>query len=642
MKTHFEVLLVEDNPGDADLIQELLSGTTAARFHFSHVERLSEAAFHLKQQHAQVALLDLALPDSSGIETVRRFRQVAPTMPIVVLTGHDDETNGVTALKAGAQDYLVKGKVSADLLERVIFYAVERHQHQEALRNSELRLRAILDAQATMVIHLNPNMQVLWPNREACRVAGMTRQQIIGRPCYEIWQKHTDVCARCPVVAAIQDGQPHTDRLVTPEGRIWRLHGCPVLDDSGNIVSAVEVAEDITERISLENQLRQAQKMESLGTMAGGIAHDFNNILSAILGYTELAMDKAEVVPDVKQTIKAAYQAGLRAKDLVRQILTFSRRTEIALKPLQIGVIVEEALKLMRSILPTSIEIRQHIQENLDLVMAEPTQIHQIVMNLCTNASHAMEPDGGILEVRLEPVELPADGVQGAQGLVPGDYLRLMVKDSGCGMTPEILSSIFDPYFTTKNLGEGTGLGLSVVHGIVKECGGDVVVNSTPSKGSTFSLFFPTVEDASRADRQFGVDSLPRGTERILVVDDEPEILDVIDQILERHGYHVTVENDSLRALDLFQNDSQAFDLVLTDMTMPKMNGDRLATQMLIIRPDLPIIICSGYSRLITDLAANSGIRALLTKPVEKKTLLSEIRRVLDDAEKGENVQGTE
>jgi PAS domain S-box-containing protein len=508
----------------------------------------------------------------------------------------------------------------------------EQHKAREALRNSELRLRTILDALTSSVVHLDLDLKVLWPNQAACAWAGMSRSDIFGQPCYRIWFNRKSACPDCPVKAAMAEGIPQLRQKKSADGRTWRILGCPVKDDAGQIVSFVEVAEEISDRLKMEEQLRQAQKMESLGTLAGGIAHDFNNILSAILGYAELSLQEARREAGLSDYLKEIYKAGERAKDLVRQILTFSRRGDTRLKPLQIELIVKEALKLLRSSLPTTINIVQKIERDLDPILADPTQIHQIIMNLCTNASHAMMPDGGELVVSLAKAELGRETFRRFVDLKPGRYLKLTVSDTGCGMTPEIIAAIFDPYFTTKDLGEGTGLGLAVVHGIVQEYGGDIRVQSDPGKGTTFSIFFPAIRKEAAVSTKDETDHLPGGDEHILVIDDEPSILKVMQRNLAHLGYRVTAEGDSRQALALFTADPTAFDLVLTDMTMPKLTGDRLAKAMLSIRPDLPIALCTGYSRLIDAQQVKAdGIRALLMKPVSQKMLASELRRLLDN-----------
>jgi len=315
---------------------------------------------------------------------------------------------------------------------------------------------------------------------------------------------------------------------------------------------------------------------------------------------------------------------------LVKQILTFSRQAEQELKPVQIKHVAMEALKLLRASLPTTIEIHQTIESN-SAVLADFIQIHQVVMNLCTNASHAMQAEGGTLEVSLVDVEIDSDFAAGHPGLLPGPYLRLSVKDTGHGMSPDVLNRIFDPFFTTKEKGEGTGMGLSVVHGIVKSHDGEVVVHSEPGKGTTFNIYFPAIEK-EEIQETGAVLPLPVGNERILFIDDEPSLVYIGKQILERLGYEVEARTSSLEALELFKIKSEKFDLVVTDMTMPKMTGDHLAREIIKIRANIPIILCTGYSKKISEGKAEaSGVRALVMKPVVAEQLAKIVRRVLDE-----------
>ncbi len=369
--------------------------------------------------------------------------------------------------------------------------------------------------------------------------------------------------------------------------------------------------------------------MEAIGTLAGGIAHDFNNILSAVMGFTELAMYQVEKGTSTQDDLQEVLKASVRARDLVKQILTFSRQAEYEQKPIQVKLIVKEALKLLRASLPATIEIRGNIQSD-SLVMGDPTQIHQIMMNLCTNAQHAMQAKGGVLEVSLTDEELDLASAAGYPDLNPGHYLQLTVSDTGHGMRPEIVEQIFDPFFTTKGPGEGTGLGLSVVHGIVKSHGGDIHAYSEPGKGTTFKVFFPAVErlkeQEPREERPVQV-----GTEHILFIDDEPSLAKMGHQILESLGYKVTSRTSSVEALQLFWVKPNNFDLVITDMTMPNMTGHDLAREIIHIRPDIPIILCTGFSSSINEEKALAmGIRAFVMKPILRRTIAETIRMVLD------------
>ena len=411
------------------------------------------------------------------------------------------------------------------------------------------------------------------------------------------------------------------------------------LDENGRPWRAVGLHVDITERKQaerekkkLESQLRQAQKMEAIGTLAGGIAHDFNNILAALIGYAEMAVDDVEEGSLLRANLREVLIAANRAKDLVKQILAFSRQAEQESRPVKVGLIVKEVLKLLRASLPTTIQIRQDIQSD-SAVLADPTQIHQVLMNLCTNAGQAMEEKGGTLEVNLVDVEPEADFEVKHRGMKPGPYIKLTVNDTGQGMAPDMLDRIFDPYFSTKDTNEGTGLGLSVVHGIVKSCGGTVTANSKPGRGSTFDVFLPAIESEAEAET-WPDEPAAKGTERILLIDDEEVVGNMGKQMLESLGYEVTTRTDGLEALELFKCHPDRFDLVITDMTMPKVTGEDLAAKLMEVRPDIPVILCTGFSAKINKQRAMAlGIRAFVYKPVLRRQMATAIRQVLDSEE---------
>jgi PAS domain S-box-containing protein len=404
-----------------------------------------------------------------------------------------------------------------------------------------------------------------------------------------------------------------------------------VRDESGKLTYLEGIAQDVTESRAFEAQLRQAQKTEAIGTLAGGIAHDFNNILGIIMGYAEIAELSVTEDSKAKHSIDEVLRATHRAKDLVKQILTFSRKTEQERKPLQTTPIVKEAIKLLRASLPTTIEIRQEIELSggNDLALADPTQIHQVLMNLATNAAHAMREKGGVLRVALSSVHFDSLDVGKPMDLSPGGYLNLTVEDTGPGMDRTIIDRIFDPYFTTKGPGEGTGLGLAVVAGIVKSHGGAITVNSEPGKGTAFHVYFPRLEGGETSEKEV-LAPIPRGNERILLVDDEEALVNAMKRMLEHLGYKVTATSSSAEALSLFHQRAEHFDLMITDYTMPKMTGTDLAREIIQIRPDIPIILCTGFNERISEESIReTGISGLLMKPVSLRAVAELIRNVL-------------
>lgn len=382
-----------------------------------------------------------------------------------------------------------------------------------------------------------------------------------------------------------------------------------------------------------ERQLQQVMKLQAIGTLAGGIAHDFNNILFPIVGYTELTMDDIPADSQARKNLEEILKATNRAKELVKQILTFSRQSCHERKPLKVQFLIKEALKLLRATIPSTIEFEINVDENCSPINGDPTQIHQVVMNLCTNAYHAMQESGGKLEVELKQVDISYEKSMERVGMQVGPHLQLTVKDSGCGMDPGVLERIFEPYYTTKEQGKGTGLGLSVIHGIIKNHGGDISVSSQPGKGTTFTVCLPIIDEIDIETEEVKTESATQGHERILLIDDEQQIIDIEQQILERLGYKVTPKTDSEEALEEFAALPEHYDLVITDMTMPKMTGDQLARKIMDIKPDIPIILCTGFNETITEEKALAmGIDKFVMKPIVKDELASTIRAVLDNA----------
>ncbi|MCF8085133.1 MAG: response regulator [Deltaproteobacteria bacterium] len=413
----------------------------------------------------------------------------------------------------------------------------------------------------------------------------------------------------------------------------------PVLDDDGEMEYLTVVTADTTqqklhetEKERLEGQLHQAQKMEAIGTLAGGIAHDFNNILSPLMIHAEMALMELPSDSPLQRHVKQIYQSSERARDLVKQILTFARKQEASRAPIKASLMVKEVAKFLRSTLPSTISIQYDIQTEHDLVLGDPTELNQLIVNLSTNAAHAMEERGGSLVIQVGKETLDAEAAEYVPDLEPGSYVVLRVKDTGHGIAPEIMDKIFEPYFTTKETGKGTGIGLAVAHGIVKSYKGHITIDSEPGEGTCFTVYFPQVPGDSRTTLSKKARlQLPTGNERILFVDDEDATVGAVRPMLEALGYSVTAKQSSVKALAAFTEDPQAFDLIITDQTMPEMTGKELVREMLTIRPDLPIILCTGYSQQIDEKEAKAmGIRGFVTKPIVMREMAQTIREVLE------------
>jgi PAS domain S-box-containing protein len=512
----------------------------------------------------------------------------------------------------------------------------DRKKAEEKLRLAEFSIES--SSLATFWFGRQGN--VVRVNEAACRSLGYTREELMRMtvkgfdPDFQADEKWD---ATWEEIKARRNYVVIETRHCSKEGRIFPVEVVSSYFEYGEKEYIFSFVRDISDRrrmeeekVRLEAQLNQAQKMEAIGTLAGGIAHDFNNILSAIFGYTEMAINKVGAGDRLRHYLEQIHKAGERARDLVKQILTFSRQKEQERKPMLIAPVIAEGIKLLRSSLPTTIDIRHDIDDESATVLADPTQIHQVLMNLCTNASHAMREKGGALII-----ELVRESVKSLKTLRPlnlnrGEYVKLIVSDTGHGIDPAIMDRVFDPFFTSKSPGEGTGLGLSVVYGIVRNHGGAIDVSSEPGKGTKVAVYFPLIEDEETI-RDEAQEPIQVGSEHILFIDDEETLAELGGMMLTSLGYRVTSMTSSIAALEAFRAKPHGFDLVITDMTMPSMRGDHLAMELLKIRPDIPIILCTGYSEAMTEeKAAGLGMRGYLMKPLTLQDLGNVIWKTLN------------
>jgi PAS domain S-box-containing protein len=534
------------------------------------------------------------------------------------------------------------GKLAAlcNCMDITDFKDVERKVEEHELLES-----AILDTIPTAVLGLQ-DRRIIFANKAAESVFGWTPKELIGRETRMLYRNDCEYDQIGQTIYSSLGGNNYCQMEISCRKKDGEEFLCQFYTTSigGHLSEGRIIAfyEDITgkrkeekERVLLEKQLSQAQKMEAIGTLAGGIAHDFNNILGAIIGNTEMALLDVESNTRIEKYLKRVFSASERATDLVKQILTFSRQHEKEMRPLKMTPLIKEVMKLLRASLPSSIRIKQEITAYPDVILADPTQIHQVIMNLSTNAAHAMRESGGTLDIRLTNLDAKSCNLGTYPGLTPMAYLELTISDTGHGMEPAVQERIFDPFFTTKAHGEGTGLGLSVVHGIVKYHNGSIKVESVPGKGTAFHIIIPALQNEGEAFVAEKRDQVPRGTERILFVDDEEPLIQLAEEMLSSLGYKVIGMTDSLEVLDLINKRADLFDIVITDQTMPNLTGKELAKKIIGIRPDIPIILCTGLPKEKTsDNEEFSGIREYLSKPISRRTLAEAVRRVLDQKEK--------
>ncbi len=635
------ILIVEDVRADFLLIKRHLEK------HLLHsrcrsVSSLGELLTAIDESGWDVVLSDYNLPGVNFAEVLATCQTRLPEVPFILVSGSVGDERAVELLKLGVWDFILKDNLVrlVSAIEHGLQKAAERRGRraaEEALLESEEKFRKIFQSSPDPImiapLHEGCNMDV---NDAFLDFTGFSLPEVMGKTFLDLglWLTGEDRETFGSALKATGSLKAFETRFQTKQGirsvllsaDTITLRQCPCMLIV--IKDITELKRSQQERALVEAQLRQGQKLEALGTLAGGIAHDFNNILGIIMGYAELSRMETEEGSSLGNNLREVLNASERAKELVKQILTFSRRSEDRKLALQLGSTVKEAMKILRPSLPSTIEIKTEVLSE-STVLADPTQIHQVLLNLCTNAAHSMRDRGGVLEVSLEDIVVDDEHAQPLKSIPPGHCVKLTVKDTGHGIDPAIIDSIFDPFFTTKGLGEGTGLGLSVVHGIVQGHGGIIDVESTVGKGTTFTVIIPALEAANEAVEKEIAAPLAGGKERILVVDDEPILARMLMQMLTRLGYNVVFRTNGLEALEVFE--SQPFDLVITDMTMPHLTGADLAIELSKLRPGVRVILMTGFSEKIdAEKAKKLGIQGFIMKPIILKDLADLIRKVVD------------
>ena len=641
MSELLRVLLVEDNPGDADLFKEMLE--EKAQYEIETVSRLSEAFHHAIEDQFDIILLDLGLPDSSGFATLQVMRKQVAKLPIIVLTGMSDEQTALAAIKEGAQDYLIKGQTDASLLNRSIKYAFQRKQAEDKLRKSEGHLRTLVQTIPDLIWLKDKDGIYLSCNPMFERLFGAKEADIIGKTDYDFVEKELADFFVKNDRKAIAAGKPTTNEewlTFADDSHRYLLETIktPMFDDRGTLIGVLGIGHDISkrkqaeeEKLKLEAQLMQAQKMESVGRLAGGVAHDYNNMLTVILGYSELVLEKLDHTDPLREDLLEIRKAATRSMDITQQLLAFARKQIIAPVAFDLNNAVESILKMLRRLLGEDIDLNWLPENGLWPVKMDPSQLDQILANLCVNARDAI---GGVGRITIETKKVVFDELyrKTHPQFVPGEYVLLTVSDDGCGMDTETVNKIFEPFFTTKGVGEGTGLGLATVYGIVEQNGGFIHVYSELGHGTTFKIYFSRHTDLLAENLGKIQQRIPRGNaETILVVEDDASILTLTQRILKEIGYTVLIAQLPSQGLQLIEKHEHKIDLLITDVVMPEMNGKELSERIYELYPGVKTLFMSGYT---ADAIGHRGILEqnihFIQKPFSKENLAFKVKQVLD------------
>jgi len=616
------VLLVEDNPGDARLLAELLRDTDAGRLKLEHVETLDKALDRLSRERFDLVLLDLSLPDEQGLSTIVRAHTCAPKVPIVVLTGLDDEGLAIKAVRAGAQDYLVKGRVDGDLLVRSIRYSTERGRAMEALERREEHYRSLIENSLDLISILNVDGTIRYASPSHERILGYTLDELVGQNAFTLVHPEDVPSVRAALLKA--DGSVMHEFRCRHKDGTWRVieSFARNLSHLPGVSGLVVNSRDISERRRLEEELHHSQRLDAVGRLAGGIAHDFNNLLMVITGHSQMLLDTMHPGDPARSDLEQVVKAAERATDLTHQLLAFSRRQAVRPTLLNLNDLVRDMERMLRRVMGEDIELNTVLSPEPLPVRADPGQVEQVVLNVALNARDAM-PGGGKLTLETSRAEVAQESAREHAGLSLGSYVVLAVTDTGSGMDPSVRSRVFEPFFTTKE--HGTGLGLSTSYGIIKQTGGDIWVESAPGSGTTFRIYLPAAPQIFEEPAIAQSSRISDGKETILLVEDEDGVRRVLETMLKRRGYKVLSVASPLEALALADEHTGAIDLLITDMVMPEMNGRKRAERLTATRPHMRVLYVSGYGG--QNVSQPAG--AFLQKPFSTEELASKVREVL-------------
>lgn len=619
------VLLVEDNPADARLLVELLRDTGASHLKMEHVERLNAALARLEREHFDVLLLDLTLPDEQGLNTVVRLHACAPKVPIVVLTGLDDEALAIKAVRAGAQDYLVKGRVDGDLLVRSIRYAAERARAIEALERREEHYRSLIENSLDLISIMNVDGTIRYVSPSHERILGYALEELVGQNVFSFVHPEDVPRVRAALLNA-DAARPVECRYRHKNGSWLEIESfARNLSHLPGVSGVVVNSRDITERRRLEQQLHHSQRLDAVGRLAGGVAHDFNNLLMVITGHSQMLLDNIHYTDQARADLEQILKAAERATELTQQLLAFGRRQAVRPVLLDLNLLVRDMERMLRRVLGEDITLITKLSAKLSPVCADPGQIEQVVLNIALNARDAM-PRGGRLTLETAAIEVFREPRRDKPEVSPGPYVALSVSDTGAGMDPDVQSRVFEPFFTTKE--HGTGLGLATSYGIIQQAGGHLLVESKPGCGTTFRIYLPAAERKPEEVAKPRSTPLFRGSETILLVEDEDGVRHVVETMLQRRGYKVLSSSCAADALAIAHRHAGAIDLLITDIVMPGMSGRELAELLITQRPDMRVLYVSGYGNTLES----QSRAAFLQKPFSTEDLAVKIREVLQAA----------